>query len=102
LRLLRPHYLDASGKRCESPKPRTAGLVSTKTVGLTVADAAEAYIVRRTPLVAPRTLELEQGAVKHVSRHFATAMLAKLDSDALASYVARRKAEGVGKRHREH
>jgi integrase len=73
-------------------------LVSTKTVGLTVAEAADAYIVRRTPLVAPRTLELEQGAVKHLSRHFATAMLSKLDSDALAGYVARRKAEGAGNR----
>jgi hypothetical protein len=36
--------------------------------------------------------------VKHLSRHFATAMLAKLDSDALAGYVARRKAEGIGNR----
>lgn len=61
-------------------------------------EATEAYIGRRTPLVAPRTLELEQGAVKHLSRHFATAMLAKLDSDALAGYVARRKAEGAGNR----
>jgi integrase len=54
--------------------------------------------VDRTPLVAPRTLELEQGAVKHLSRHYAAAMLAKLDCDALAGYVARRKAEGAGNR----
>src|SRR5271167_5084739 len=83
------------GGRRKQPR---GGLLSTETVGLTVPKAAEAYIVRRTPLVAPRTLELEQGAVKHVSRHFATAMLAKLDSDALAGYVARRKAEGAGNR----
>jgi hypothetical protein len=34
-------------------------LVSTKTVGLAVPEAAAAYIARRTPLVAARTLELE-------------------------------------------
>jgi integrase/recombinase XerD len=73
-------------------------LESAKTVGLTVPQASKASTVRRTPLVAPRTLELEQGAVKHLSRHYAAAMLAKLDSDALAGYVGRRKAEGVGNR----
>jgi integrase len=73
-------------------------LASAKTVGLTVPEAAAAYIARRTPLVAPRTLDLERGAVKHLSQHFVGAMLAKLDSDALAGYVAQRKANGAGNR----
>jgi integrase len=73
-------------------------LASAKTVGLTVPEAAAAYIARRTPLVAPRTLDLERGAGKHLSEHFAEAMIAKLDGDALAGYVAQRKAEGVGNR----
>ena len=76
----------------------SSGLLSRKTVGLTVPEAAEAYIGRRASLVAPCTLELEQGAVKHLSKYVATVTLAKLDSDALAGYVARRKAEGVGNR----
>lgn len=53
-------------------------------------------IARRAPLVAARTLELEQGAIKHLSGYFGTVMLARLDSDSLAGYVARRKAEGAG------
>lgn len=61
-------------------------------------EAAQAYLARRTPLIAPRTLDLERGAVKHLSEHFAGAMLAKLDSDTLAGYVARRKGEGAGNR----
>jgi integrase len=74
------------------------GLLPRKTVGLTVSEAAEAYLSRRAPLVSPRTLELEQGVVKHLSRHLGTRTLGSLDSDALADYVARRKAEGVGNR----
>jgi hypothetical protein len=54
------------------------------------------------PLVAPRTLELEQGAVKHLSEHFATAILAKLDGEALAGYVARYKITGRGEPNRQH
>ena len=57
---------------------------SVETVGLTVPEAAAAYIARRTPLVAPRTLDLERGAVKHLSEHFVNSMLAKLDTDSLA------------------
>lgn len=53
---------------------------------------------RRAPLVSPRTLELEQGVVKHLSRHLGSRTLGSLNSDALADYVARRKAEGVGNR----
>jgi hypothetical protein len=75
-----------------------AGLLCRKTVGLTVPEAAEAYIARPTPLVAPRTLELEQGAVKHLSKHLARVTLAKPNGDALTSSLTRRKAEDAGNR----
>jgi hypothetical protein len=40
------------------------GILPRKTVGLTVDAASQVYLLRRKPFVAPRTLELEKGAVK--------------------------------------
>ena len=74
------------------------GFLPRKTAGLTVDEASKVYLTRREPFIAPRTLELEKGAIKNLSKHLGRHTLGSLNSDTLTDYVARRKSDGVGNR----
>jgi len=74
------------------------GFLPRKTVGLTVDEASKVYLSRREPFIAPRTLELEKGAIKNLAKHLGRHTLGSLTCDTLTDYVARRKTEGVGNR----
>jgi site-specific recombinase XerD len=74
------------------------GFLPRKTVGLTVDAAAQVYLTRREPFIAPRTVELEKGAIKNLSKHLGRRTLGSLNNDSLSDYVGQRKNEGVGNR----